>query len=50
MPMRAEKGKDMVMSPVWMLAYVSDDGEREGYTDWAAFSAIDGKLVDAIFN
>ncbi|MBE5795184.1 MAG: DUF4179 domain-containing protein [Clostridiales bacterium] len=50
MPMRAEKGKDMVMSPVWMLTYVSDDGERVGYTGWAAFSAIDGTLVDAIFN
>lgn len=50
MPVRAEKGADMVMSPVWMLSYVSDDGEQEGYTGWAAFSAIDGTLVDAIFN
>jgi ATP-binding cassette subfamily B protein len=49
-PMRAEKGADMVISPVWMHTYVSDDGEQEGYTGWAAFSAIDGTLVDAIFN
>lgn len=50
MPIRAEKGDDMVMSPVWMLTYVSDDGEQEDYTRWAAFSAIDGKMVSAIFN
>ncbi len=34
MPMRAEQGKDMVMSPVWVFSYLSDDG----------------KLVNAIFN
>ena len=49
-PVRSEKGQDMVFTPVWMLTYLSADGEQEGYEGWAAFSAIDGKLVDAIFN
>lgn len=50
MPMRAEGGQDMVLSPVWMLTYVSSDGASEGYTGWAVFDAVNGMLVDAIFN
>jgi len=50
MPMRADQGSDMIFSPVWMITYVSDEGEAEGYTGWAAFDAVTGKLVDAIFN
>lgn len=50
MPMRADQGSGMILSPVWMLTYVSEDGEREGYTGWAAFDAVNGRLVDAIFN
>ncbi len=50
MPMLADQGKDMVMSPVWVFSYVSDRSKQDSYTCWAAFSAIDGKLVNAIFN
>ena len=50
MPVRAEKGKDMVMSPVWVLTYTANGDEQQDTAGWATFSAIDGSLVDASFN
>ena len=50
MPVRADKGDDMVMTPVWVLNYLTDEGQQQGYECWAVFDAIDGKLIDAIFN
>ncbi|MBQ8617261.1 MAG: hypothetical protein IJ418_07065, partial [Clostridia bacterium] len=50
MPVRANKGDGMVMTPVWVLSYLTDEGEQQGYECWAVFDAIDGKLIDAIFN
>lgn len=50
MPVRADKGDDMVMTPVWVLSYLTDEGQQQGYECWAVFDAIDGKLIDAIFN
>ncbi len=50
MPVRADKGDGMVMTPVWVLSYLTDEGEQQGYECWAVFDAIDGKLIDAIFN
>ena len=50
MPVRAEKGKDMVMIPVWVLTYTANGDEYQDTAGWVAFSAVDGKLVAAIFN
>lgn len=50
MPVRADKGDGMVMTPVWVLSYVTEEGERQGFEDWAVFNAIDGTLIDAVFN
>ena len=50
MPMRADTGKDMVMSPVWVLSYSSEEYGRVNKDCWAIFNAIDGKLITAIFN
>lgn len=49
-PMRAPDKKDgMVFSPVWCISY-QDEESKGRYTCWAEFSAIDGRLVDAMFN
>lgn len=50
MPVRADKGDGMVMSPVWVLSYLTDEGEQQGYECWAVFDAIDGSLIDSVFN
>lgn len=50
MPVRADKGDGMVMTPVWALSYLTAEGEQQGYESWAVFDAIDGKLIDAVFN
>lgn len=50
MPVRADQGDGMVMTPVWVLSYLTDEGEQQGYECWAVFDAIDGTLLDAIFN
>ncbi len=50
MPIRAGKGGDMALTPVWMFTYLADDGDQRNCEGWAAFSAIDGRLVDAIYN
>ena len=50
MPVRADKGDGMVMTPVWVLSYLTGEGEQQGYECWAVFDAIDGKLIDAVFN
>lgn len=50
MPVRADKGDGMVMTPVWVLSYLTAEGQRQGYECWAVFDAIDGALLDAIFN
>jgi len=45
-PMRAEKKADgLVLSPVWIIRFTGED--EQGASDlYAAFSAIDGRLVD----
>ncbi|MDD3412335.1 MAG: DUF4179 domain-containing protein [Eubacteriales bacterium] len=50
-PMRAPDKKDgMVLSPVWVVSYYEDDVKnRGGYASWAEFNAVDGKLLNAIF-
>ena len=49
-PMRAaNKADGMVLSPVWLVLYTDEDAEAQGYTCWAEFDAVDGKLLDAIF-
>ncbi|MBQ3156186.1 MAG: hypothetical protein IJB81_04560 [Clostridia bacterium] len=49
MPVRADKGDGMVMTPVWVLSYLTAEGEQQGYECWAVFDAIDGTLIDAVF-
>lgn len=51
--LRAPNKKDgMVFSPVWAITYQDEESRAAGnaYSSWAEFSALDGKLVDAIFN
>lgn len=49
-PMRAAKKADgMVLSPVWLVLYQDEKATRSGYTCWAEFDAVDGKLLNAIF-
>lgn len=50
MPVRADKGDGMVMTPVWVLSYLTAEGQQQGYECWAVFDAIDGTLIDAVFN
>ena len=50
MPVRADKGDCMVMTPVWVLSYLTAEGEQQGYECWAVFDAIDGSLIDSVFN
>ena len=50
MPVRADKGDGMVMTPVWVLSYLTTEGQQQGYECWAVFSAIDGTLIDSVFN
>ena len=50
MPVRADKGDGMVMTPVWVLSYLDAEGEQQGYEGWAVFDAIDGSLIDSVFN
>lgn len=50
MPVRADKSDGMVMTPVWLLSYLTAEGDQQGYESWAVFNAIDGTLVDAVFN
>ncbi|MPN52020.1 hypothetical protein SDC9_199672 [bioreactor metagenome] len=48
--MRAENKADgMVLSPVWLVIYQDEEAAAEGYTCWAEFNAVDGKLLNAIF-
>ena len=43
MPIRAENKRDgMVFAPVWKV-------EKKGFDSWAVFNAVNGKLIDAIF-
>ncbi len=48
--MRASKKADgMVLSPIWSVTYQDEMAGEEGYTSWADFDAVDGKLLNAIF-
>ena len=50
MPLRAEnKQEGMLFTPVWVLTYVDEAGEKKGFDSWAVFNAVNGKLVDAVF-
>ncbi len=43
-------GSAMVMRPIWMLAYTTEESEQKGAAScWAAFDAITGELRAAIF-
>lgn len=50
MPVRSGKDDSMVMTPVWVLSYLTVESDQQGYECWAVFDAIDGTLRDAIFN
>lgn len=50
MPVREGKGDGMVMTPVWVLSYLTEESQPQGYECWAVFDAIHGTLLDAIFN
>ncbi len=40
----------MVMRPIWMLVYLTEESIRKGYSgSWAAFDAVTGELRAAIF-
>lgn len=48
--MRAPNKRDgMVFSPVWCISYQDEESQGQ-YSCWAEFSAVDGRLVDAMFN
>ena len=50
MPVRAEnKQEGMVFAPVWKVTYLDESGEKKGFDSWAVFNAVNGKLIDAIF-
>ena len=50
MPVRPEnKQEGMVFAPVWKVTYVDESGEKKGFDSWAIFNAVNGKLIDAIF-
>ena len=50
MPVRAEnKQEGMVFAPVWKVIYLDESGEKKGFDSWAVFNAVNGKLIDAIF-
>lgn len=48
--MRAPQKQDgMVLSPVWVVLYQSEEAVQRGDDCWATFSAVDGRLISAIF-
>ena len=50
MPVRAENRQEgMVFAPVWKVIYLDESGEKQGFDSWAVFNAVNGKLIDAIF-
>ena len=50
LPVRAEnKQEGMVFAPVWELSYADEAGEKKDIESWAQFNAVNGKLIDAIF-
>ncbi len=49
-PVRAENRQEgMVFTPVWKVTYVDESGEKNGFDSWAVFNAVNGMLIDAIF-
>ncbi len=49
-PMRASNKADgMVLSPIWLVIYQDEEGAAQGYSCWAEFNAVDGKLLNAMF-
>ncbi len=50
MPVRDQKSDGMVMTPVWVLAFLTEESYQQGYEGWAVFDAATGKLISAIFN
>ncbi len=49
-PMRApNKADGMVLSPTWLVIYQDEEAQAQGYTCWAEFNAVDGKLLNAMF-
>ena len=49
-PMRAaNKADGMVLSPIWLVLYQDEESQGQGYTSWAEFDAVDGKLLNAMF-
>jgi len=45
----AESETGYVISPVWMVTYQDSGAAKQGYTCWAEFDAVTGRLVDATF-
>lgn len=49
-PMRApDKADGMVLSPIWLVIYQDEEALAQGYTCWAEFDAVNGKLLNAMF-
>lgn len=48
-PIRAEDKQDgMVFVPVWQILF-KEEGRGEDYDSWAEFNAVNGTMIDAIF-
>ena len=46
----ANKADGMVLTPTWLVLYQDASAAKSGYTCYAEFNAVDGKLLNAIFN
>ena len=45
----ANKADGMVLTPTWLVIYLDESAVERGYTCWAEFNAVDGKLLNATF-
>ena len=43
------KADGMVLVPVWQVAYLEGEHDGDDYCGWAEFNAVNGALIDAIF-
>ena len=43
------KADGMVLVPVWQVAYLKEEHDGDDYCGWAEFNAVNGALIDAIF-
>ena len=45
----SNKEEGMVLTPVWLVRYTDEQAAKQGYTCYAEFNAVDGKLLNATF-